>query len=44
MEIKPVPPLDRLFTNQFVGSVKLTEAEWSQVEGRVRSTLPAMRS
>jgi NitT/TauT family transport system substrate-binding protein len=43
MDIKPVPPIAQLFTNQFVGSVKLTEAEWAQVEKRVRSTLPTMR-
>jgi NitT/TauT family transport system substrate-binding protein len=43
MDIKTVPPTDRLFTNQFVGSVRLTEAEWAHVESRVRSTLPALR-
>jgi NitT/TauT family transport system substrate-binding protein len=43
MDIKPLPPVAQLFTNQFVGSVKLTDAEWAQVEQRVRSTLPTMR-
>jgi NitT/TauT family transport system substrate-binding protein len=43
MDIKPLPPVAKLFTNQFVGSVKLTDAEWAQVEQRVRSTLPTMR-
>jgi len=43
MDIKPLPPTPQLFTNQFVGSVKLTDAEWSLVESRVRSTLPAVR-
>ena len=44
MDIKPVPPPAQLYTNQFVGSVKLTEAEWAQVEARVRASLPSMRS
>ena len=44
MDIKPVPPPAKLYTNQFVGSVKLTEAEWTQVEARVRASLPSMRS
>ena len=43
MDIKPVPPVAQLFTNQFVGSVKLTDAEWAQVEQRVRAALPTMR-
>jgi NitT/TauT family transport system substrate-binding protein len=43
MDIKTVPPADRLFTNRFVGGVKLSDAEWSQVEARVRSTLPSVR-
>jgi NitT/TauT family transport system substrate-binding protein len=43
MEIKTVPPVDRLFSNKFVGNVKLSDAEWSQVEQRVRSTLPSVR-
>jgi NitT/TauT family transport system substrate-binding protein len=43
MDIKPVPPPALLYTNRFVGSVKLTDAEWAQVERRVRSALPIMR-
>lgn len=43
MDIKNIPPVDQLFTNRFVGSVKLSEAEWSTVEQRVRTTLPAMK-
>jgi len=43
MDIKGIPPADQLFTNRFVGSVKLGDAEWSEVEQRVRSTLPSMR-
>ena len=43
MDIKTVPPVDKLYTNQFVGSVKLSDAEWTAVEQRVRGTLPAMK-
>ena len=43
MDIKTVPPADKLYTNQFVGSVKLSDAEWTSVEQRVRSSLPAMK-
>jgi NitT/TauT family transport system substrate-binding protein len=43
MDIKGIPPAAELFTNRFVGSVKLTEAEWKEVGERVRKTLPAMR-
>src|SRR6202035_2928208 len=34
MDAKNVPELDKLYTNQFVGRVKLTEAEWQHVETR----------
>jgi NitT/TauT family transport system substrate-binding protein len=43
MEMKNLPPAAELFSNRFVGSVKLTDAEWSQTEQRVRSTLPSMK-
>jgi NitT/TauT family transport system substrate-binding protein len=43
MEIKSVPRVEQLFTNRFVGSVKLTDAEWAEVEERVRTTLPALK-
>jgi hypothetical protein len=43
MGIKNVPPADKLFTDQFVGSVKLTSAEWTEVEQRVKKELPSMR-
>jgi ABC-type nitrate/sulfonate/bicarbonate transport system substrate-binding protein len=33
---KPVDP-ERIFTNQYVGSVKLTSAEWTQTEESVKS-------
>jgi NitT/TauT family transport system substrate-binding protein len=44
MGIKNIPPAKDLYTNQFVGSVKLTAAEWSEVEARVPKELPSMRS
>ena len=31
---RTLPPLDKLFTNKFVGAAKLTETEWSEVEKR----------
>jgi len=43
MGIETVPPVDRLFSNRFVGSVKLTDSQWRQVEERVRATLPSVR-
>jgi NitT/TauT family transport system substrate-binding protein len=43
MNIKDIPLAKDLYTNQFVGSVKLSDAEWSSVEQRVRKTLPSMR-
>ena len=38
-----IPPANQLYTNQFVGLVKLTPAEWSEVEQRVKKELPSMR-
>jgi NitT/TauT family transport system substrate-binding protein len=43
MDIKTVPPADKLYTNQFAGSVKLNDAEWAEVEQRVRKSLPSMK-
>lgn len=43
MGIKNIPPANQLYTNQFVGLVKLTPAEWSEVEQRVKKELPSMR-
>lgn len=34
------PPVDKLFTNQFIGHVKLTDAEWAAVEKRSEQYLP----
>ena len=35
-----LPPVDKLYTNQFVGNVKLTDAEWNAVEARSAKYLP----
>jgi hypothetical protein len=43
MGIKNIPPVDQLYTNQFVGSVRLTPAEWATVEQRIPKELPSMR-
>jgi len=43
MGIKNIPPVKDLYTNQFVGSVKLTAAEWTDVDQRVKKELPSMR-
>ena len=36
-------PANQLYTNQFVGSVKLEPAQWTEVEQRVKKELPSMR-
>ncbi len=41
MGIKNIPPATQLYTNKFVGSVKLTPAEWTAVEARVKNELPS---
>jgi len=40
MGAKALPKTDTLFTNKFVGSVKLTEAEWKATETRSAKYLP----
>ena len=40
MDVKNAPELDKLYTNQFVGSVKLSEAEWQAVEARSEKYIP----
>jgi hypothetical protein len=44
MGVKNAPPIETLFTNKFVGGVKLTEAEWSEVEKRSEKYLPRKNS
>jgi NitT/TauT family transport system substrate-binding protein len=34
MGVKNLPALDKLYTNKFIGPVRLTEAEWAEVEKR----------
>lgn len=43
MGIEKIPPEDQLYTNQFVGQVQLTPAEWTAVEQRVPKELPSLR-
>ena len=40
MGVKNLPPVDKLYTNKFVGSVKLTDAEWAAVAARSDKYLP----
>ena len=39
-----LPPTDRLFTNQFVGKVKLSGAEWAAVQSRTQQYLPPSKA
>jgi NitT/TauT family transport system substrate-binding protein len=41
MGIKNIPPTDQLYTDRFVGPVKLTPAQWTAVEARVKKELPS---
>jgi len=43
MGIKRLPAVETLFTNKFVGSVKLTDQEWSEVQTRSAQYHPAKR-
>jgi NitT/TauT family transport system substrate-binding protein len=40
MGVKTLPPTEKMFTNQFVGTAKLSEAEWDAVEQRSIKYLP----
>jgi NitT/TauT family transport system substrate-binding protein len=40
MDVKNPPELEKLYTNQFAGSVKLSEAEWQVVEARSEKYIP----
>jgi NitT/TauT family transport system substrate-binding protein len=44
MGAKNVPATQTLFTNKFVGAVKLTEPEWAEVEKRSEKFLPRRSS
>jgi NitT/TauT family transport system substrate-binding protein len=43
MGIKNIPAVERLHTNEFVGSVKLAPEEWKTVQARVPTELPSIR-
>ena len=40
MGVANLPAADKLYTNQFVGSVRLSDAEWTAVESRSQKFLP----
>jgi hypothetical protein len=41
MGVKNLPPVDKMFTNKFIGSVKFTKDEWSAVEARSKKYSPS---
>jgi NitT/TauT family transport system substrate-binding protein len=41
MGVKDLPPADKLFTNKFVGNVKLSPEEWTAVETRSKQYSPS---
>jgi hypothetical protein len=41
MGVKNLPPVDKMFTNKFIGSAKLTGPEWSAVEARAQKYSPS---
>jgi hypothetical protein len=40
MGVKNLPKTDTMFTNKFVGSARLTDAEWKSVDERSAKYLP----
>jgi NitT/TauT family transport system substrate-binding protein len=44
MGVKDLPPAEKLYTNKFVGEVKLTAAEWAVVEKRSEKYIPPKRT
>ncbi len=40
MGVKTLPKTDTMYTNKFVGSVKLSDSEWSSTEARSKKYLP----
>ena len=40
MGVKNLPKTDTMFTNKFVGSARLTDAEWKSIEERSAKYLP----
>src|SRR4051794_9381873 len=41
---KDLPPVDKMYTNKFIGSVKLTDQEWAAVQARSEKYLPKKAS
>jgi hypothetical protein len=41
---KDLPPIDKMYTNKFIGSVKLTDQEWAAVQARSEKYLPKKAS
>lgn len=44
MGAKGLPPADRLYTNRYVGRIRLTGAEWAAVESRSHKYLPPSKT
>ena len=44
MAVKTLPPVEKMFTNQFVGAVQLTDAEWEGLEQRSEKYLPRRKA
>ena len=40
MGVPNVPPVEQLYTNKFVGDIRLTDQEWAEVEARSAKYLP----
>ncbi|MBI3075601.1 MAG: ABC transporter substrate-binding protein [Deltaproteobacteria bacterium] len=40
MGLKEAPPLEKIYTNQFAGTIKLTPAQWRQVQQNVARYIP----
>jgi hypothetical protein len=40
MDVKNAPDVEKLYTNQFVGKIKLSGAEWQAVEARSEKYIP----
>jgi NitT/TauT family transport system substrate-binding protein len=44
MGVRNLPAVDSMFTNKFVGSTKLTDQEWSEVEPRSAQYRPSAKN
>lgn len=44
MGAKDLPPADKLYTNRFVGKIRLTGAQWAAIAGRSRQYLPPSKA